>query len=267
MRRNIAVLVILLVVCFLSVKGQNKDVTLQGQDTVSMAKDSVRMSFTRNFRNVIKLNPTPMMLWENRNVTFSYERIINKKQSFTVGLGYLVFNNLLDDTVLNTFTFNERKKQGLNFSLEYRFYMMKRNSRPIPDGLYLAPFYSMYLYRFENGMDVIQTEEPDIAQLTGGFYAFNFGGALGYQFVFFKRMTLDLILIGPALSYYGGKLRVKGEIGLEEIKDINEDIYNKIVEKYPQADGVLIDKTFVADGKIDFLSVGYRYVIQFGFRF
>ena len=134
-------------------------------------------------RNVIKFNPTPMMLWNKKNVTFSYERVLNSRQSFTVGLGYLVFNNLLSDTVLNIFTINTRQKSGINFSFEYRFYMSKRNSRPVPDGLFLAPFFSSYLYQFENGLDIINTPEGDIAKLSGGFYAFNFGGALGYQFV------------------------------------------------------------------------------------
>jgi hypothetical protein len=39
----------------------------------------------------------------------------------------------------------------------------------------------------------------------GNFYIFNIGVELGYQFVFWKRLTLDFVLIGPAISYYGGK--------------------------------------------------------------
>jgi len=207
------------------------------------------------------------MLWHKKNVTFSYERVLNSRQSFTVGLGYLVFNNLLDDTIINVFTNTSREKSGLNFSFEYRFYMTKRNARPIPDGLFLAPFFSMYLYKFENGIDIINTSEEDFATLSGGFYAFNFGGALGYQFVLWKRMTIDLIMIGPALSYYGGKINITGDIDAEDIKDLNEDLYNKIIEKYPQIDGVLIDRTFVQNGKIDLMSVGYRYLLQIGFCF
>jgi len=207
------------------------------------------------------------MLWHKSNVTFSYERVLNSRQSFTVGLGYLVFNNLLDDTILNVFTNTSRQKSGLNFSFEYRFYMTKRNARPIPDGLFLAPFFSMYLYQFENGIDIINTSQDDFAKLSGGFYAFNFGGALGYQFVLWKRMTIDLIMIGPAVSYYGGRINIKGDVDPEDIKDINEDLYNKIIEKYPQIDGVLIDRTFVQNGRVDLMSVGYRYLLQIGFCF
>jgi hypothetical protein len=230
-------------------------------------KDSLMAAPEPTYRNAVKFNPTPMMLWDKKNVTFSYERVLNSRQSFTVGLGYLVFGNLLNDTILNTFMINTREKSGLNFSFEYRFYMTKRNSRPIPDGLYLSPFFSCYLYRFENGLDNINNPADEFLKLTGGFYAFNFGGALGYQFVLWKRMTLDLILIGPAMSYYGGKLNIKGDVKLEEIKEINEDLYNKILEKYPMAEDVLVDKTFKQTGKVDILSVGYRYLLQIGFLF
>jgi hypothetical protein len=219
------------------------------------------------YRNVVKLNPTPMMLWNKKNVTFSYERVLNSKQSFTVGLGYLVFNNLLKDTLLNTFKITTREKSGLNFSFEYRFYMTNRNNRPIPDGLYLAPFFSCYLYRFENGLDVIQSQAGDFATLSGGFYAFNLGGALGYQFVLWKRMTLDLVLIGPAMTYYGGQLRIKGDIDPDEIRELNEELYDKIIEKFPMAEDVLVDKTFKQHGKVDIFSVGYRYLLQIGFVF
>lgn len=232
----------------------------QEVDTLYIQRDAVH-------KNVIKLNPTPMMLWHKKNVTFSYERVLNPKQSFTVGLGYLVFNNLLDDTILNVFTNTTREKSGLNFSFEYRFYMNKRNSRTIPDGLFLAPFFSCYLYQFKNGLDIIDTPPGDFATLSGGFYAFNFGGVLGYQFVLWKRMTLDLIMIGPAVSYYGGKLNIKGDVDLEDIKDMNEELYNKIKEKYPMVDGVLVDKTFEQKGKVDIFSVGYRYLVQIGFLF
>lgn len=242
-------------------------IVLTGFQLSGQKADSLRPVPEPVFKNVIKLNPTPMMLWNKKNVTFSYERVVNPKQSYTIGLGYLVFNNLINDTILNTFKINTGEKSGLNFSLEYRFYMTKRNSRPIPDGLFLAPFFSMYLYQFNNDIDLVNDPEADFAKLSGGFYAFNFGGALGYQFVLWKRMTIDLVMIGPAITYYGGQVNIKGDIDLGQIQEINEELYNKIMEKYPNADGVLIDKTFKKNGRVDILSVGYRYLLQIGFLF
>ncbi len=252
MTRHITLLLLLITV-FLIASGQQAD--------------SLKTGPVKDFRNVIKLNPTPMMLWNNRNVTFSYERVLKHNQSLTAGLGFLVFNPLIKDTIADIFKIDPYKKYGINASFEYRFYLSKRNSRPIPDGVYLAPFFTSYLYHFENKLYNVYGNIEDGLDLTGGFYAFNIGGALGYQFVFWDRMTVDLILVGPAISYYGGKLSIKGDVDLEQIKEINEDVYNKIIEKYPMIDNILIDKTFKKHGKIDFLSVGYRYAMQIGFRF
>jgi hypothetical protein len=103
--------------------------------------------------------------------------------------------------------------------------------------------------------------------LKANFYIFNLGVELGYQFVFWKRFTLDLVLVGPAMSYYGGGVDISGNINMEEMKEIHEDLYNKIKEKYPLIDQLVINKSFSQNGKLDLFSIGFRYVIQIGFHF
>ena len=230
-------------------------------------KDTLRVIPDPIHKNVIKWNPTPMMLWSKKNLTFSYERILNKKQSVTFSLGYLEFGQLVGDTVARIVTITDRQKQGINASVEYRFYLMNRNANPIPDGLYIAPYFSFYGYSFSNGLELVGSEEPAFARMDGNFYSFNLGGELGYQFVLWKRLTLDLVLVGPSTSYYGGQLNIKGELNLDDIKNMNEDLYNKIKEKYPMVDQFLINKSFKKDGKLDLFSVGYRYFFQIGFHF
>jgi hypothetical protein len=230
-------------------------------------KDTLRPVPDPIHKNVIKWNPTPMMLWSKKNLTFSYERILNKKQSITFSLGYLEFGQLAGDTIARIVTVIDRQKQGINVSAEYRFYLMKRNANPIPDGLYLAPYFSFYGYSFSNGLKVAGSEEPAFARMEGNFYCFNLGGELGYQFVLWKRLTLDLVVLGPSTSYYGGKLNITGELNGENLKDINEDLYNQIKAKYPMVDKVVINKSFKKDGKLDLFSVGYRYFFQIGFHF
>jgi hypothetical protein len=232
----------------------------QKKDTLHSVPDPVH-------RNVIKFNPTPMMLWSKKNVTFSYERILNNKQSMTFTLGYLEFGPIAGDTIASLVQITDRQKQGINFSFEYRFYLTGHNSRPIPDGVFLAPYFSFYGYSFSNGLDILGSTADDFARLNGQFYCFNAGAALGYQFVFWKRMTVDFVLIGPAISYYGGQINIKGELNGDNVKEINEDLYNKIKEKYPMIDEVILDKSFKKDGTIDLFSVGFRYLVQFGFHF
>lgn len=41
--------------------------------------DSLRSVLQPIRKNIIKSNPTPMILWDWKNVTFSYERILNPR--------------------------------------------------------------------------------------------------------------------------------------------------------------------------------------------
>ncbi len=218
-------------------------------------------------KNVIKFNPTPMLLWSSKNVTFSYERVLNPNQSIAITLGYLEFPSLFKDTIGSLLAIKGREKYGINIALEYRFYLGKRNSRPIPDGVYLAPFVSYYGYHFKNNVDVLHTTLDSAGALKGNFYIFNAGVELGYQFVFWKRLTLDLVLIGPAISYYGGGVNISGNINLEQMQEINTDLYNKLKEKYPMIGDFVVNKSFTQNGKIDLFSVGFRYLMQIGFHF
>ena len=229
--------------------------------------DSLRQIPAPIHKNVIKFNPTPMLLWSSKNVTLSYERILNKKQSIALTLGYLEFPSLFKDTIASVVALTSRQKYGINVALEYRFYLMKRNLRPIPDGLYIAPFASYYGYHFKNDVDLLHVQVDSAALIKGNFYVFNAGIELGYQFVFWKRLTLDLIFIGPAMSYYGGGLDLSANINLADLQTINEDLYNKLKEKYPMIGDFVVNKSFKQNGKLDLFSVGFRYLIQIGFHF
>jgi hypothetical protein len=218
-------------------------------------------------KNVIKFNPTPMLLWSVKNLTFSYERILTPKQSIALTLGYLEFPSLFKDTIGSLLAITSREKYGINVALEYRFYLGKRNSRPIPDGVYLAPFASYYGYHFKNDVNMMHTTLDSAGVVRGNFYIFNVGVELGYQFVFWKRFTLDFVLIGPAISYYGGGVDISGNINLEKLQEINAEFYDKLKGKYPMIGDIVVNKSFKQNGKLDLLSVGFRYLVQIGFHF
>jgi hypothetical protein len=66
-------------------------------------------------KNTIKFNPTPMLIWgEMRNITLSYERVVNPKQSFSVQAGYLVFPKVIGDTIAHLIALSNRQKFGIN---------------------------------------------------------------------------------------------------------------------------------------------------------
>ncbi len=230
-------------------------------------KDSAVIIPAPVHKNVIKFNPTPLLLWSSKNLTFSYERVLNKRQSISVMIGYLEFPSLFRDNIANLVSITSRQKWGINLALEYRFYLTRRNVRPVPDGIYIAPFASYYGFHFKNGLDLMRTNIDSAGQIKGNFYVFNLGVELGYQFVFWKRFTLDFVLLGPSVSYYGGAIDLTGNINLSHLKEYNENFYNRLKEKYPMVTDFVINKSFKREGKLDLLAVGFRYLIQFGFHF
>lgn len=114
---------------------------------------------------------------------------------------------------------------------------------------------------------MMHTTLDSAGAVKGNFYIFNVGVELGYQFVFWKRLTLDFVLIGPALSYYGGGVDLSGNINLEKLQEINAEFYDKLKEKYPMIGDIVVNKSFKQNGKLSFLSVGFRYLVQIGFHF
>jgi len=217
--------------------------------------------------NVIKFNPTPMILWSWKNITFSYERILNPRQSISVELGYLEFPKLVSDSLINLVNITTHSKWGLNATIEYRFYLTRLSTRPVPAGLYLGPYFTFYTYHFNNGFDILHTSRDSTGMIKGDYWSFNLGAEIGYQFVFWKRMTVDLVMMGPSLSYYGGKTAITGNLTPQEIQEINEDLYNKLAEKYPFIGKMSLDKTYQQTGKLDALRMGFRYLVQVGYHF
>ena len=151
--------------------------------------------------------------------------------------------------------------------MEYRFYLTKLNTRPIPAGLYIGPYLTYYRYHFENGIDFLPVSDDSTGMITGNYWSFNLGFELGYQFVFWKRLTLDLVLAGPSVSYYGGKTVITGSLDASQVEDINQELYDKLIERYPSFQYMSLDQTFEETGKLDILRWGFRYLIQIGIHF
>ena len=116
-----------------------------------------------------------MVLWSKKNITLSYERILNPRQSITLSLGYLEFPRLFQDSIANLVAITSRQKYGFNVAVEYRFYLLKRNLKPIPDGVYIAPFFSYYGYHFRNNVDILHTNLDSAGLVKGNIFIFNLG--------------------------------------------------------------------------------------------
>lgn len=219
-------------------------------------------------KNVIKFNPTPMLLWGSiKNITFSYERIVKPSQSFSVTAGFLEYPRLLEDTVAQIISLGDRRKYGVNLAAEYRFYPLKRNRRPIPDGLYIGPYASYYGNRFENDFDILNTTIDQNGKYVCNINIVNLGFELGYQFIFWKRLSIDLLLFGPSLSYYSANLRVEGQLDPDEIENINKEVVEKLFDRFPALGQLFSGETLSKSGFRSVFSTGLRYSISIGFHF
>jgi hypothetical protein len=220
-------------------------------------------------RNVIKFNPTPMLIQgvEIRNLTFSYERLIKKNQSISLQAGYLVFPRLISDTVFNLINIQRGTKYGVNLALDYRYYPFQRNRRPAPDGIYIGGYVAYYGFQFRNDFNIIDTSVVQNGYIKGNMNIIHLGVELGYQFVFWKRFTLDLLLFGPSLGVNSGSLTIGGNLDPELVKGLDEDLVNRLTERFPLIKSLVSGEDLKFTGTRTKVGIGFRYSIQLGFHF
>jgi hypothetical protein len=238
-------------------------------DSVSGGKKkSAKAILTPYHRNVIKLNPTPMLLWTNvRNITLTYERLIAKNHSLSLQLGYLELPKILPDTLISLVAVSQNKSYGLNIALDYRYYPWSRNRRPAPDGLYIGAYFSYYGFNFGNNLDILNTTIDQNGKMEGKISVYNLGMSLGYQFIFWKRFSLDLLLFGPSVSYYTGYLGIEGNLDPSQIQGIDQELVQKILQKFPFLNMLFSNQKLEFTGTRSSLAVGFRYAILLGFHF
>jgi hypothetical protein len=132
--------------------------------------------------------------------------------------------------------------------------------------VYIGPYITYYQYAFNSELRVIDNENiANDVGIDANFKMLSLGFELGYQFLFWDRLTLDMILVGPSLSFYHARADFTGELGLD-VED-GEYIKDALLDKYPWLN------TFMDLGAINSSSatgkfgMGFRYVIQVGYHF
>jgi len=220
-------------------------------------------------RNVIKFNPTPMLLFsEVRNFTLSYERLIARNQSLAIQAGYLLLPKLkFLDKLDKIVTFAPKEKYGINLAIDYRYYLFPRNKRPAPDGLYVGAFVSYYGFKFENHLDLVNTSILNDGIIHGKLNVVNLGVNLGYQFIFWKRFSLDLLMLGPSYSFYAGELGISGGVDPSLIEEIDEELIEAVKEQFPLIGALLNGENLEFTGYKSKWKFGFRYSVQLGFHF
>ena len=252
----------------LAASGVN-DTIRNANDSVSQSKNSENPDIlTPYHRNVIKFNPTPMMLFnELKNLTFSYERLIKKDKSVSLQLGYLVAPQVLNDTLFNSVLLNKDTRHGINIAFDYRVYPFSRNRRPAPDGLYYGGYTSYYGCGFETKARLMDAPDNDNVWLNGHSNMINLGFELGYQFIFAKKFSIDLLMFGPSISGYWGNLELTGNMNSDLENKIDEELAAKLKERFPALGYLFTDESATFSTSKIVLSSWFRYSVQFGYHF
>lgn len=220
----------------------------------------------KNYKNTIRFNITNPMLFSWKFNVIGYERVIKDYQTISVnigrtGFGTLIFNSdsleLIDQT----------NDKGFNFSVDYRFYLQKENKYSAPRGVYVGPYYA---YNFFS-RDIIWGLNTDTydgeVQMGTDINAHFLGVQLGYQFIFWDRLTVDMILMGPSLWHFNLKSTFNTDLPIEDETMLIEQLNGMLQDKFPGSDFIITGEGLEATKNTSTSTMGFRYMINIGFRF
>ncbi|SEP42330.1 DUF3575 domain-containing protein [Niastella yeongjuensis] len=222
----------------------------------------------RSHKNIIRYNLSGALLFGvDHYIVLGYERVLSPKRSISVNFGKASLPKLVN---INTDSFqvqNDKKRSGVNISIDYRFYLARENKFKAPHGLYIGPYYSYN--RFTNEVDWSAKNNSSTTNISTStkFNIHTVGFELGYQFIFWNRLALDLILVGPGLGFYNYKATIESNIDPAKREQIQEGLKQLLTQKFPGMNYVFSDEEINADGVMRTNTIGYRYIVQIGFNF
>lgn len=218
-------------------------------------------------KNIVRWNITPLAV-NATNFTFGYERILANNRSFSVNAGLLIFPKFLNNDSLNFSSVEHGNRLGFTTAADYRFYLTKKNLNPAPEGVYIGPYITYYQYAFDSKLTFIDNENiKNEMGVDAMFRMFSLGFELGYQFVFWEKVTLDLILVGPSLSYYYAKYDLTGDLSIDKDSDLYKHLQEQLFDKYPWVETFVQLDAVNSNGGFGGMGLGFRYVIQIGYHF
>lgn len=233
----------------------------------AFTQNDMDQSFANAKKNTIHWNITPL-LFDKSNLTLGYERVLKNNQSFSVNSGIFLLPKLFKNESSNIYFVEKVNRLGYSITGDYRFYLQKYNKKAAPAGVYIGPYFGHYHYGFDNTL--LLNAEGDVqshVDIAANFNMTSAGIELGYQFVFWDKVSLDLILIGPSLSFYNAKIDASADLDVDEDSDAYEYIHDKLLEKYPWLETFIDLDAINTGGKFNATAFGFRYAIQIGYRF
>ena len=221
---------------------------------------------TRNFKNTVRINLTNPVLFSWKFNVMGYERVIKDYQTASINIGrtaFPTFSYMADSLGLRDL-YNDK---GFNFSVDYRFYLQNENKHRAPRGVYIGPYYSFNHFSRDIDWDVNTTTFQGDVTTSFNINANFIGFQLGYQFVFWDRMTLDMVLLGPGWWHFNLHSKFDTTLAPEDEEMLLDTLNELLKEKFPDAGFVFTGEGFDLKSSTTSDMLGMRYMINIGFRF
>ena len=171
--------------------------------------------------NILRVNLSALIF---RNISVEYERKINDRHSLTLNIhaipfGKLPFQSEAQKLIDKTYVDMNLAEIGvLGATASYRFYGRKKG---VFHGFYFAPMINYNNYKstlpiqYNNGKTGLFM--GNISAITGGIQA-------GIQCMLFKRVYLDVWIIGPSYGFSSGNLNFNGPLTINEQAILSAEI-------------------------------------------
>jgi len=222
----------------------------------------------RQYKNVIRYNLSGALLFGfGKYIVFGYERVIKPNQTISVNFGGAKLPKLIS---INTDSFSlqkDRKSNGYNVSVDYRFYLGKENKYMAPRGAYIGPYYSYNHFTRDNQWTYTSSAGNNSIGTNTSLNISTIGFQFGYQFILWKRLALDMVLVGPGFGFYSYKASFDGNISAGNKEQLADALKQLLTQKFPGMNFVFADKEISSDGVMKTNTIGYRYIIHIGFAF
>lgn len=243
-------MIILLTVTILS------SMSLHGQtDTAKVLKNTIRVNVSN-----------PMIFGWKFNV-IGYERVIKDYQTASISFGRTAFPKFPgfdNDSLGITEQLNDK---GINFSLDYRFYLRNENKHPAPRGIYFGPYYAFNTFSRDITWDLNTSTFTGEVESGIDIGAHLIGAQMGVQFILWKRLAIDMIVMGPGYWYFNLKTKFNTTLTAEDEELLLGKLNEMLQEKFPGSDIMIKGDGFAATKSAWTSTAMVRYMINIGFRF
>jgi len=226
-------------------------------------------------KNIVRYNITNPLLFGGESMIFGYERVLGEHQSASINAGQFTLPSLLPGNIDFGDSIQLAKSStqtGYNISVDYRFYLAKENKYRAPHGLYIGPYYSHVHFKRTSTWDLSNLKDSSgnaygTVSTDFGIDINGLGFELGYQFIVWKRLAIDLILIGPGLAKYEISTKLNAEMDQDDKEKLFKKINDYLTEKVPGYSLVVDGEGYEKSGTTNTTTIGYRYMVHLGFFF